>query len=205
MKFVKLALRRKTVPVLIEFCINIVTMMTGNPDFLTPTPALKKVTDAINALKDAYEAALDGSRKAKALQRARLADLIAIMSLLAAYVQDASGGDEVIILGAGMSVRKTPTPRPLPEVPQNVRILLNEKTGEFSLAWNPSKYADYYVLETSTTPDVEESWTFAANSARATTIVLKGLPSLKISWVRIAAANYRGQSAWSETASKVIR
>lgn len=75
------------IPSLIEFSRNVVAQMTGNPNFTTPNPALTEVTDAIDALDVASQAAHDRGRQAMLARNAARAALLALMRPLAAYVQ----------------------------------------------------------------------------------------------------------------------
>ena len=64
---VALYLHNKSVALLILFTRYIITMMTGNPHFVTPDPALADVSQAATDVRKAQEA-MDGS-KIKTVER----------------------------------------------------------------------------------------------------------------------------------------
>lgn len=59
-------------------------------------------------LETAYQDAADGGKSKKALMYQREEELEEGISLLAAYVQNASGGDAAKIRNSGFEVRNTP-------------------------------------------------------------------------------------------------
>ncbi len=97
MAIVKLAIRKKPFPFVIQKCGNIVKLMTGNLNFPFPNPSLTTVSTAISELSLAYELALDGGMLLKATQRTKAAALFNMMSVLSKHVQNVSLSDEQII------------------------------------------------------------------------------------------------------------
>jgi hypothetical protein len=203
MKTVVLNLSGKSIPFIIQFCSMIVLMMTGNLNFLTPTPALADISKAIQALQAAYDAALLGGKPLKTAQRLAKAELLGLMTLLKAYVQLTSGGDEGIIASSGMGIKNAPAPQGIPTQVLNVRLVNNDSVGQASLRWKSIKGTESYPVQTSQTPEVESSWVDAGLSSKAS-ITLTGLPSGKLNWFRVAAFNARGIGPWSGSAQKMI-
>jgi len=196
MKFVKLGLNGLSVPMQIQRCRNIVTQTTGNSDFPTPNPPLATVTTAIDTLETSFENAADGGKTLKALVRLNRKALLALMTQLAAYVQETSGGDEAIILGSGMDVRATKTPpQPLDAV-QNLRVKAGKLAGTIAPRWQKLTGTVVYMVGTSTDGI---NWTNNGNSTR-TTIILSGFTSSQQVYVRIAAVNAKGQGPWCPVA-----
>lgn len=86
--------------------------MTGNPHFPSPTPSLAAVAAAVQDLSDAIVAARLRTLGAIAARTDKRAVLVALLQQLKAYVQAVADADienqAAIIVGAGMSVRKSP-------------------------------------------------------------------------------------------------
>ncbi len=203
MATVKLGLSDKRISYIITYCSNIVNMMTGNVIYDTPNPSLKVVSVAIDALNQAYNAALRGGTDLKAAQRLQLKTLLETMKQLAAYVQNASGGDKMGILSSGMEVRETRGSKEPPATPQNLRFKLFNLSGEANLMWGAVKRKTIYVMEQSQTPAIPSSWVQVGLLTRAS-MKIEGLSLGQTYSFRVAAKNCYGQSDWSQPASKMI-
>ena len=79
---VSLAFARKIDTDLIAFTRNVITLMTGNPQYPTPSPALTVVTTAVNALETAVHDALDGGKIAIATRNAARAEMLSLLRQL---------------------------------------------------------------------------------------------------------------------------
>jgi hypothetical protein len=200
---VKLGLRDKPIPFIIEFSTNVVKVMTKNPNFLSPNPALSDISDLIAALGDAYTDALDGGKALKSIMNLAKKALLDKMASLATYVQNISQGDETIIRSSGMGVRKTKFSKDKPATAENLRTTENENAGEVSLKWKRVEKAKSYIIQMTNTPDVDTSWLPAGISTRSS-ITITGLTTGKNYWFRVAAIGAHGQGGWSEIAKKMI-
>ena len=103
----------KRINVLITYASGVVTGMTGNAAFPSPSPALATVATAITDLQTAETAALARSKGAAATRNARRAVLVTLLQSLRMYVQaiadDHAENAPSIIQSAGMAVKKTVT------------------------------------------------------------------------------------------------
>jgi len=106
----------KPVPAIITYAQRIVTAMTGNPAFVSPSPTLASVQTSIVALQAAEAAALARTKGAVTARNDKKAALVASLQLLKGYVQSVADADPdnsaAAIQGAGMAVRKTPVHKP---------------------------------------------------------------------------------------------
>jgi hypothetical protein len=197
MKQVKLSFAALRIPKKIQKAKNIVLKMTGNATYTTPSPSLASVTTAISRLETSYEAALDKGITKTAIMRTDELNLDNLMALLMNYVQDASGGDELKILSSGMDVKsKSTSPQALP-MPENLKSAKDSDAGEAKLKWSPVVSAKAYLVQSSPTPDVLESWTFFDACTRADYIAM-GLASQTTIWFRVAALGAKGLGPWSD-------
>jgi hypothetical protein len=93
----------------IERARFIVTSMTGNVNFTTPTPTLASITTIVNALEAAQIAALGGRADDTASMYAKEVVLELSLKSLAAYVEGIANASpvnaEAIALSAGMNVK----------------------------------------------------------------------------------------------------
>jgi hypothetical protein len=198
---VSLAFVRRTIAVLIAFCRNVVTQMTGNTNFTTPTPPLADVTAAVDALEIADEAASGGSHLAILDRKAKKATLISLMRQLAAYVQTQSQSSKAVIISSGFHTTKVPAPvGPLP-APENLRLTQTGTTGQLSLRFNRVRgvTAGYTVQ---IAEDVEGPYTDYTTSNK-TRLTITGLTPAKTYWVRVRANGALGPSGWSNPASAI--
>src|ERR1041384_5177454 len=139
-----LKLGSKTIPQKIQYCKNIVTKMTGNPDFATPDPALIDVANAIKALELAYENALKGGTDLKTIMYAAEKALDDLMKTLRDYVQLTSKGDPVKIMGSGMDIKSSPTPVGILAPPSKVLAEPGKGDGEILAQWSAVKKRKNY-------------------------------------------------------------
>lgn len=107
---VSLTFARKIDTDLIAFTRNVITLMTGNAQYPTPSPALKVVTTTVDALETAVHEALDGGKIAIATRNAARAEMLSLLRQLAAYVTGNCDAELVLLLGSGFEPVKTPSP-----------------------------------------------------------------------------------------------
>ena len=202
---VKLNLRNLTIPEKVARAQQIVAALTGNSNFPTPHPALAEVTAAAGALETAANAAqaarLEAKRRTAAMGH-KEDDLDQLMTQLGAYVESVAGGDEALIMSAGLEMRSDrTTDSSAPTAPETLTATTGNHEGEVELSWDTVRAARSYVVERSTDPQAA-SWTQAGVSPRSSLIV-EGLESGKRYYFRVAAVTLNGQSAWSNHAVKV--
>ena len=201
---VKLGLKGMSIVVKAELGTRIVAAMTGNPNFVTPNPSLADITAAKAALLTAYNDALTKRQQSNAatdLQVEKEKNYERLLTLEALYVENASGGDELKIQSAGMSIRDPKSPvGPLPP-PLALSAMAGNNDGEIDLNWEPVKGANSYVIQMTTDPNVPDSWAPKANATESYAVIL-GLTSGTKYWFRVAGMGAAGQGAFSDPAAK---
>ena len=85
---------------------TVVTAMTNNPDYPTPTPTLATVTTALNAFIVAVANAAEGGKEQTAIKIAKRAELVSLLRQLASYVGVTCGGDMAKLLSSGFPTQK---------------------------------------------------------------------------------------------------
>jgi hypothetical protein len=202
---IRLNLRGLSVPAKIAKGRHIVTAMTENKSFVTPTPALSDVAAALDTLETA--AAQVQSVRSEITTRTVTQDnaesnLDQLLTQLAAYVESIAGKDDTLITSAGMETKALPSAPAVPSVPQALSAAAGDDDGEIMLWWKPVPNTKSYVIESSTDPATTTSWEHAGIATSATK-TLTNLKSGTRFWFRVAAIAAGGQSGWSEHATKV--
>lgn len=206
MSKIKLNWKSLTVPEKLQRIKQILTAMTGNPNFPTPQPTLAQVSAASDALETAdstAQTARAAAKTATSVRDQKESALDLLVTQLAAHVESVSGDDETKILSAGMDVRATSAPgSEPPRQPQGVAATEGDHSGEIDVQWDRISNARSYVVESSTDPNNPALWKQAlvVTTSHAT---LSGLTSGQRYWVRVAAVNAKGQSGWSDPATKI--
>ncbi len=154
MSKVKIGFSGLTVPEQIERARNIETKITGNPLYPTPVPPLAVVNGAITALENAYNESRGRDKNKVAAMKLRRKELLFIMGQEAAYVQEASGGNQEAILSSGFDVVSPKTPRPDIAGPVNdVRVKSGSTNGKIHANWDKASDAVMYVVLVSLSAD----------------------------------------------------
>jgi hypothetical protein len=203
---VKLNIARLSLAERFARCRQIITAMTGNPNFPTPNPPLATITTALNDAEAASNAAQAARQDAKAktvTQNDKDDFASGLMNQLAAYVESIAGGDESIIRSAGMDTKAVGSaPTSIPNPPENLNTTAGDRDGEIDLSWEAVAGAKSYVIEQSADPPTDTSWGHASVSTRSSQTI-DGLKSGTRYWFRVAAVNGVGQSGWSDPSMKI--
>jgi hypothetical protein len=104
MNYARIGLDDLTLPAQIQYGRRLIAGFTGNPNFPTPNPTVAALTAATDALEAAYNDARAARLTAKTktqLQDEKMAAFGETVSLLASYVDNASGGDATVIESSG--------------------------------------------------------------------------------------------------------
>ena len=168
---VRLALNvdKLTVAEFIEFCRTIVTAMTGNTNFATPTPTLADVTTAIDTLEATYQLGLTGNHIAKGLQTGQRDFLNSLMMQLKSYVETTSGEDEEVARTSGIRPRKSPERISSIDAPANVLAVPGSDPGTGRITWDAVRNrTKYLVYSTTDMADVknQSKWTLVGNTGQ---------------------------------------
>ncbi|HNR20131.1 MAG TPA: fibronectin type III domain-containing protein [Bacteroidia bacterium] len=206
---VRLGLYRLTRTAKPGFGKNIVQKMTNNNNFPAAETAtlLEDLDKASDDLQVANEKAL--SRATEDVSRAneleREFDTKATDAGL--YVQGKANDNQPqaksIIESAGMEVRKTPSPTPVPEAVQILEANFTNQLGKIMLKWKMPRHASQIFIYMTTTPEVEQSWVLVS-SMQGRQLLVENLVSNTRYYFRSVVANRKNQkSGLSDIASTV--
>jgi hypothetical protein len=206
MSKIRLNLSKLTIPQKLAKAQQIITALTANAGFPTPSPTLSNITSAMNELKTAADELQTASQTRKekvSIQSQKEDNLDQLLTQAAAYVESVAGSNEQLILSAGMDVRApaVATTDP-PGQPQGLTPTAGDHDGEIDLSWDTVSSAKSYVVDKSGDPVTPSSWSHAGVSTRSN-FTADGLTSGTRYWFRVAAVNNNGQSGWSDPATKI--
>jgi hypothetical protein len=199
---VKLGLDRITSSMLLVKARNMVSKITGNAAFTTPTPPLATVTaaaDVLEAAINAYE--LNRGPGEYTARELAFMEVKALVTDLGAYVQSASNGDLELIKSAGCGVRKSGEPLGQLPAPKNVLARTTAYPGRIEVTWSGVRGRSTYTVDHCLgDPTVEANWKqFGITSKNRLTA--DGLESDKEHFFRITAIGAAGASPVSDKAS----
>jgi hypothetical protein len=206
MKKVTLNTSGATASDLVVKASTIVSKMTGNANFPTPSPALNSITTEITLLSAKLaeqQTAFRNHQQKTAEVHAQRKKVLELLQTEATYVQLTSGGDELKILSAGFDVREKATPLGLLPAPTKVLAEAGGSDGEIMVSFGRVYGAKSYVIEVSYDISSADNWDIFGIVTR-TRSTLRGLESGKRIWVRVAAVSAAGNGAYSDPATKTI-
>ena len=178
----------------------LVTKMTGNLNYITPTPTLAQVDAGRVKLDTAIMEAASGDHSKVLARVLAEAEMDSLIVRLSQYVNTTAAGDVLMILGSGFELRKQPEPiGPLP-APTDLEARTGTMPGEIDLQWTPVYGAYLYQVYVNTTdPDVEAQWTLL-NPTSPASYKATGLAPAKHIWFRVNALGAAGTSPFSDPA-----
>lgn len=186
---------------LISYATRVVTTMTGNPTFPTPTPALAAVTAAIGALQAAETAALTRTKGAATVRNEKRAALVLLLKQLGAYIQTVADATPEngpsIIQSAGVAVRKTPT-----RAARVFNAVQGTVSGSAKITAVVAAHRASYEWEYST--DGGKTWVPVAGTLKSSTTVT-GLPVGTTAQFRYRAITKAGEGDWSQAVALVVK
>jgi predicted phage tail protein len=195
-----------TVPEKIVKGQKIITMSTGNPNVpgnTAPLATLSAAQSALVAANNAAEEAREVSKQRTAARDTTLAAWAVAVTGLAAFTENATGGNADKILTTGFDVRADPVPPQPVEQIVNVKVSFNGTPGYSDVTWKREVHSDAYVVQCSPEPITDTSW---KNSGTVTEPKFSGngaTPGQKC-WYRVAGVNRLGQGPWSEPALRPV-
>ena len=194
--FSRLAARR-----LPEFARNVVVLMTGNPDFPTPVPALTVITTQTDALDDLVQKASNGDRIQIAARNEARATLLQSLRDLAAYVQGKCQNNLAILLGSGFAPVRPRSPVTLPSTPLSPRLSQGPQSGSLIFQYQKEKTVRNCSIQTAS--NASGPWTDYGLTTKSK-VTLDNLPTMAVTWARARANGAAGSSEWTEPTCKAV-
>jgi hypothetical protein len=185
--------------VLIGLTTLIVTKMTGNAYFKTPTPPLATVSADNAAYSKAQAAALMKTKTAIADRDAKRTVVVTDLRMLKAYVQSIANADAAnaaaIITSAGLGVRKATS---------HTKQAITAKPGKVSgVVMVVAKSAGRASYDWQTSPD-GKTWTSLPSTLQARTSLQNLTPGTTV-YFRHRTVTKAGVGDWSQTTSVFVQ
>jgi hypothetical protein len=190
----------KRINVLITYASGVVTGMTGNANFPSPSPALAVVATAISEMQTAETAALARTKGAAATRNAKRAVLVTMLQSLRMYVQsiadqNAENGP-AIIQSAGMAVKKTAT-----RLPRVFAALAGANSGTVKLVAPSAGHRASYDWQYSTDG---KTWIDLSSTLQAKTTMTGQTPGTVLQF-RYRSVIKTGEADWSTPVTFTVR
>src|ERR1043165_2936872 len=206
MSRIRLSLRNLSVADKIAKGRHIVSSLTNNASFQTPSPPLGEITSALEEL-DKAQAAVQVAKSEVATrvlaQDGAETKVNQMLSQLAGYVESIAGTDDSLITSIGMETKSSRSAPQPPNVPHGLSatagehegeiklawkaisrwrsLSAGEHEGEIKLAWKAISNARSYAIESSQDPATASSWTHLGVATSASKAI-SGLTSGKRYW-----------------------
>ena len=197
---VSLALPRR-VSDLISYAARIVTEMTNNPSFPSPTPTLAAIIAALAVLQTAQSTALARTAGAATTRNEKRAALVVLLRQLGAYIQVAADATPEngasTIQSAGVAVRKTPT-----QVARAFVAVQGAVSGSVKVTAVVAARRAAYDWEYSV--DGGKTWVPTPTTLQSKTTIT-GLPAGTTVQFRYRAATKTGEGDWSQPTSLMVK
>ena len=205
MATVKLDWYRKTVDQKLIKGEYVSQLMAANvAEYPTPNPPLTELDDALEDLRKKAVSALAGGYINTFAKNEAEKVLDGIISQLMAYVQNASGGVEGIILLSGMEVRKTPSPTPNPPMVENLDAFPTRTQGQIQLTWDSLGDNYDYRVERWMEEDGQEGFWYGIATPSKSKFLVTGLTTGTVYRFRVAGIGTDDRiGSFSQEASSV--
>jgi hypothetical protein len=191
----------KVVSLLITFAQNVVTRMTGNPSFPSPSPALATVSTAITALQSAEAAAVARTKGAASMRDDKRTALVALIEQLRAYVQSIADATPengaTIIESAGLLVRK-----PANHGPRTFEVKAGTVSGSAKLYAESVGPRSAYLWQYSV--DGGKTWVSWPATVQAKTTITGLTPGVTAQF-RYQPVSKTGEGDWSQIVTMLIK
>jgi hypothetical protein len=182
---------------------SIVTSMTGNEHFPTPSPTpvvLKECNDRFSAALVKME---DGNKQDTAIKNKIREEEEGLIQQLALYVQATSGGDEAIIRSSGFEVNKKAAPVGQLAKPTNLKVKAAENKGSLLITWDPVEHASFYEFKYTDAPSSSTSvWNTMTTTKHK--MLIADLTSGKQYAFKVAGAGADASRVWSDEVNSFV-
>jgi hypothetical protein len=180
----------------------ILSSLTGNANFPTPTPTLAALQTAFDVFQAALVKAGTGNRVDIAEKNEAREVLVNLLRLLCAYVNLTANGNRAMLLSSGFNISKDREPSIITK-PENLKIENGLSSGELLLSVSAVKGAYAYLHEYTTDATLApQSW--VSSTTTASKALLDNLQPGTLYYCRVGAVGANGQLLYSDAASRMV-
>ena len=198
---VKLGLYAMNAEELVSYSHNVITQMTGNPNFPSPDPDLTYIQAVSDVLLAACIEARDGGKLQTVRKHIAFEELKKAMRLLGTYIELVSKGDASTILSAGVHIHKKKEKVGLLTSPLGLSTRVSDFSGTIELRWKRvEKNKGYTVYMCSGDPSLPDAvWTPIAMTTKSKCSITDLEPGT-FYWFKVATLSAAGTSGFSDPA-----
>ena len=193
---------RYSVSQLITFLRNVITMMTGNPAYTTPSPTLPVVKTAVDDLEAKATAALNRGRLEVVARRAAQRSVLSLARQLSNYVESNCGGSVETLLSSGFDARRAASPEQMPAIPGNPRLSHNGSSGKLLFQFNGDSSRNTRNFSVQHGENEAGPW-IDHDLSTSSRVEIVGLTPGKVYYARAKANAAAGSSDWTVPTSKM--
>ena len=191
-----------TDPVLVIDVSTVITSMTDNPNYPTPSPTLPILTTANADFAQAIADAAGGGKELTSAKNAKRASLVSLMRQLANYVSLACNDDMTKLLSSGFPVQKpNRTPAPVPNTPGTPKCVQG-RTGEAFVTSGPS--AGAYIYNSRVALGSSPNTYVQHQQSTGSKVSFSGLTPGEVYVFEFNAVGTAGTSDWSDSGSLMV-
>lgn len=183
--------------------------MLENSNFKTPQPSLATLKGCI----DEFEKKLSissrrGSPHDTALKNDSRTSLAGVLSALAFYVNQSSGGNLSILLSSGFKLAKPFTRSQVPEPVNGLNLRDGRQRGQMVLSFNAQKGTRIYKYKYTDQKELSGDVLWSGEEFLTTSSMNNVIAPVEIGteyFICVKAINVAGEGDWSEPASWIAR
>ncbi|MDE3182012.1 MAG: hypothetical protein KGM16_01225 [Bacteroidota bacterium] len=182
---------------------SIYASMFENKNFLTPTPALTVIDEAIQAYSSAFIAAQQKEKNAVAIKNQMRDNLTGLLIQLANSVMTTANGDKTMLISSGFELAKEGETTPIVK-PASISLTDGLNAGELVVKVPRVKGSIGYGPQYTTDPLTTGSqWTaFMTTTSKYT---FTNLEPAKKYWCRVAVIGPYNQLVYSDAVSRIAQ
>jgi hypothetical protein len=182
----------------------IMTGMTGNANFPTPSPTLPVFQAGIDDFQASLGTAQGGGNYDKAVKNQKREELIDLIHSLSYYVLFTANGNRLIAQSSNLTIAKSPAPAPEVREPLNLQLDVGSYSGDLNLEFSKVPGARSYIYEIAQSPLTNNTaWTSKTGTIKKTTF--NSLVPGERYHVRVMAVGINGQGVYSQTVSRIAQ
>ena len=181
---------------------QIVTAMTGNPNFTAPVPSVSAVEQIVNDFFAALSNCAEGDRLKIAIKNQKREVLIEVLHQWAFYVLLTANGDAAIALSSGYNIAKAPAPAPPIVKPEAPVIESGLNSGEMISKGRAVAGAVTYLHQYGTEAMVANNNWQSVPCSKSTCVLTNLIPGTKY-YCRIAVVGRKEQLVYSDVVNRI--
>jgi hypothetical protein len=182
---------------------EIITKMTGNTNFTSPTPTLVELTTAEREFATSLTNAAHGNTNDTAIKNQKRKELESELHRLGLYVELTANGSEDVLFSSGFELQKGKSLVGVLPKPENLKVNIGVNPGSVKINVNSIANADSYLFEYTEAPAIDSSVWVIISSSKAN-VEITGLTSGKQYAFKVAGVGASTTQVFSDIVTSFI-